>query len=1534
MADPSQPQNDAITQSLEQATTYAPKLMSSPATAVTVASAGGNLEQSSQVVSHAQSMTAVAGAVNTEQRHSGGGLWGALGAVGHAVGQGVKDVGGAAMNVLNLPMKVAQHEFRYIAGVEQQHGWGAALGEMAAIAAGAVVGGVLTGGIGDVGLFAGAAADVGVDAAADTAAGATADTAASVADDAASTAAKVAGRGASKVTRAAQRSGFYTGGQIGGTAGDPMDHKLWEQTGASTWKDKEGNPVSFGRFVSGVAGLHGGAGQVASGALDGIFDLANGNLPGMQELSAARSTEGATGVFSAFRGYAINTDTLDYAMHNPGKYADFHRAMDLIANSRGAGAVKSLFPNLNAPGLIEELGDATTKEDVYDGLRGYVHSKELLNGGRLPTMGIFRLPFNRLRDAAEVAEAKWTLPNLEEGARNIPGVGRGLAPVVGSLSPATWARRFTHLPGMAVDSTGHFADHDVDFVSDKIPDAVTSMIRYGQGKRMAEHFGNDWVKSDPVGRQVMLRNAHLDSMFGMAGHMLLPGEHASEENILSHVVDPEARDYMAKRLDQLAGGFRPDESGKYGAYPSGAALKPLIDPQTNRPIGGGILLSQDGKGSVADFTEMKRMAKVVRGGKDIYGKLDDQAYRNFTQKFFKRFVLLSEGYVARISAAEDVANTLRLGVRNMVAAAGHSAMGRYGWEEFNKDDLNGLQTFVYNHFGDQLTHWGAKVKQWHVDRATELASMTGGTMMTDAVNAGHGGTENPVARVEEGMRRKSDRVLSSQRRSKKYTMFAPDDPHHLRSWRTWLGQIKKDPMSNAAAKAMHAAYVEGKTADEARVAGEGAWRTVLNGMTDQQKALYAASRMIRKDDPTFWSPNDSWAFHGTQNLIAATHNSEGQQIPDILRSVSMDDERLPHVRALSRVPEGDRPLGVPDRDFIADGNTKPARLATYGFDHIMQPQVNMMSRYSVMMLEYEKQYRILEPDITKGLVDHDEAMVTALARASQESTKWIHNLHDRTQWTATMRNWAPFWFAKEQAYRRMGRLLAEDPAAFQKYVLTLEGAQNYTVKHSGSDGQNYLLLPGEGFLSTTFNGTLSRLGIPIASVNPVELGGDFSASSVVFPFTGTGTSQGLGGVGPDFGPVALIPAKALYGAISSYGRRYSTFSPVAGRVQGLAQSVFGQEAMSEQMVNEFLPNTAMQRVFEAFQANDSTYDSVSATTLQTLDYDQAVAMAAWRKNGEKGPEPSIVPPLNAGPAAKQAFLSRVKNMTQMNLIGRALLSLATPVTLETKVQNFGFPQMITNYINAAGSVTKGMDKFTHDHPLATPYTVSQSTHPGSLATLPESASAQTWIEQNQALINEYPEAAIWLMPQAKTTGYSSTAYNEQIADNERVRDTPQQFLDKLYTAGGDQTYYAAYAEHKAILSGLGSNSGSIDNEYNRWSAYILQLEKQQPTWFANTTLFSPTAQSQAQQTVIQMKDIFAAGKAPKTPQSTLVQGLLNQYDVAMQKYAQANTSYSYTSQVAYVRDQWNAYLKDMKSSYPELSPLINSVFSGAMYQTT
>jgi hypothetical protein len=1538
---PQQPSQDVLSQNLDQVTASAPTLLHAPTTAVTVAGTPTNdLEQSAQATAHAQNLSALTKA--TQQSHDPGGIWGAFDALGHDVGHIAKDVGSGLVKLVSAPLTAAQHAFRYLVATEQQHGWGAAIGEGLAMLAGAAAVGALTGGFGDLGLAAlgGEEAAGGFDL-----------------GEAASTFGRTLVSSGARARAA--RSGLFLGGSAAGWAvGHVSNPDLWNKTASSTWVDKNGNQVSFGRVLAGMMGLKsGGARTVLSGTLDGIFDMGFGRIPGLDQLSAAREAATpeevsniSTGLTSNYHGQAFNTENLEYAYNNPGLYGGFHRALDYIASHNGA-EIADMFPRLNSAARVSEgegkdaaqelsnsfirdLDQASTKEEAFDVLKNYVGASELLNGGRLPTMSLFRQGTAALRTAAEKAEAGWTLPNLQAKVRGglqpkWAGARRALAPIVGSASVATWARRLHHLPGMQIDPTTMRAyGHAVDFVQDRVPSEVHDMLEITQGRKYADNVGQLWLNADPAARKIMLRNAHLSAIFGMFGHRLEVGQDAD----IALINDPKSREYLAQRMDELSGDFTPDAADRYGAYRSGRSIQPAVNPDTGRRIGAGILLSQHGKGTLMTLTELRRTADMLRAGKDLYGSMDDFLYEWATKRLFKRWVLLSSGYMNRIAAAEDVPNMLRLGVGKMVSAAAITARANLGWEiENNPEAVNGIQHFVY----DLIGH--LPLNQDKVNAAYELAEAYNGSTLAPLVRAGEHGSpiDDPGERLVRGLR---DREAAGNqvRFGKQYEMYGPNDRWYVRQWRVWLRQIQKDPMSNAAARAMHAVYERGGSLREATQAGEQAWKDHLAGMADRDKAPYIASMYLREGDPPAWTPEQSWAFHGVQNLIAATHTPEdiadaGVHM-DLLRGIA-ENEKLPAIRDLSRIEETRRPLGVPGREVLPDGDTRLARLATRGF-RFMNQYVNMVSRHELYFNEYYKQRQILMKDVEAGILNHDQALTVAQTRSAQESTRWIHNLHDRTAWTETMRNWSPFWFAKEQAYRRMGRLLAEDPAAFRQYELMIMGAHTLTMKQQDPQGNPYVALPGEGFLSSSVLTPLAHLGLPIGKVDPVELGGDFGSTSVVFPTSGLAAQgSGMFGIGPDFGPVAIVPAKLLYGAVSAFGRRYPDFAKPAGAIQGLTQGVFGQQALNETFVNDILPNTALQRTYEALNANDSTYDTAMMLTIQTMDYEQNVAMGKWIAGGRKGPMPSIVPPLNAGYAAKQAFLSRVKNMTQMNLIARAVLSLATPVTLEMVYSNFGLPQQLQNDITKAGSVTAGMDAFLAKNPNATPYTVSESQHPGDLASLPESAQAQGWIEQNAALINQYPEAAIWLMPQALTKDpYSQTAYNEQIADGLRVKDTPQQFLDALYTAAGDQTYYAALAEHEAVINSLGQGSSTAkDAEYAKWDQYVQQLQIQQPTWFANSSIFSAQKQAQEQQTIVQLQDLLASPLAPKGKQTDLVKQVMAQYNVAAEQYAQAQVSSSYTTAIATVREQWTAYLHQMEAAYPQIAPMLKSVFSGIFY---
>ena len=184
------------------------------------------------------------------------------------------------------------------------------------------------------------------------------------------------------------------------------------------------------------------------------------------------------------------------------------------------------------------------------------------------------------------------------------------------------------------------------------------------------------------------------------------------------------------------------------------------------------------------------------------------------------------------------------------------------------------------------------------------------------------------------------------------------------------------------------------------------------------------------------------------------------------------------------------------------------------------------------------------------------------------------------------------------------------------------------------------------------------------------------------------------------------------------------------------------------------------------------------------------------------------------------------------------------------------------------------------------------------------------------------------MPQLKNAQYSPTVYNEQIAQGLRVKDTPQQFLNALYVAAGDDMYYDGLTVHESALTAAGNNSSAKNAEYDTWDAWVQQLEKQYPVWAENFT--SGNRQTNSQQAIQSLTQIFKDGAAPKDEQSELVEQLLGQYQTAAAAYQQAGQTSDYYANQAKVSDGWIAYVDSIATQFPQLKPIIQSVFKEAL----
>ena len=126
-----------------------PELQQSPGLVVGVANSGGDTSGRAQAVAHATNTIADQNAKQSVSESIGGDVGDALGFLGHAgsdVLGAVKTAGEDVMKVANKPLATVQHEYRYLHDVEASHGRMAAVEEGLGLAAGAIVGGVITGG--------------------------------------------------------------------------------------------------------------------------------------------------------------------------------------------------------------------------------------------------------------------------------------------------------------------------------------------------------------------------------------------------------------------------------------------------------------------------------------------------------------------------------------------------------------------------------------------------------------------------------------------------------------------------------------------------------------------------------------------------------------------------------------------------------------------------------------------------------------------------------------------------------------------------------------------------------------------------------------------------------------------------------------------------------------------------------------------------------------------------------------------------------------------------------------------------------------------------------------------------------------------------------------------------------------------------------------------------------------------------------------------------------------------------------------------
>lgn len=1187
------------------------------------------------------------------------------------------------------------------------------------------------------------------------------------------------------------------------------------------------------------------------------------------------------------------------------------------------------------------LHEASTRDEVMHVFTRENLAKEAL-GKRAPSMSIAGEKMDALREKAAAAPKDT------------------LHPILGSIRhPSTALGNVGLLTSRAVGE----ANATVNLASGQGLNLLRRQyVMAGMAPDLIERLIDGIRAADMGGKQIIYRNGQFMSLLAHAGILKDPNDISdmdwfkdTQETLLAKLAKkPKFRDFVLNQLNsiaKMAENTDPDAVGAYEATDDGTTPAPFLDG--DRRFAGGILKNQTGNVPVMDWSELHHAAQKVAGKTRFTGDMDEFLMTHVTDPIFKRWVLVSLGYVFHVSASELALNAAREGTGDLVGAAWKMSLARMGARvtraEGSSEELMSVKKSIlnmvthatpvpgtnksFNRIRDLFTAVSVHgAKQLDKQTEQELGFLTDWFQVTGGTGVGshmapHGSTIDNLSDV--GATNGGIKGMFEQSRmihGKRFVNYGPADTEHLGSWAQHLGITAQDPASMYGAKAAEAAYAAGGTSDDAYDAAQKAALKHIEGMDPIQRSNFIADKVKRDGDPPSMTPHQSWSHHVASNLMAITHAPGRTEVlhgtqGSLLHNVATASYTAP--KDLRQIPQELRPMAVPGRELIkGPGAGVMAHLSTGIYSSILNPTIKTLSRQPIAYAQFRKEMMTGQHLVDAGIITHEQLVLKAATNADVEGLRYVHNIQDRTVLDQMMRNWVPFFFAQEQAYRRAGRLLASDPGAFRKYELMLQSAHNIVSKQQDSTGNQYFALPGAGFLDHLTTSGFSLLGIPMANMNPTGFGGTLSAASVVFP--------AADGVRPDFSPVVTMSAQAVRNLFEEWGAKYSSFKPIVNIVQGGLTEAVGSENMQESILQQVIPNTTAYRFIESAEGNDTSFNSAMMLTMQSLAYSQNEAMAKWRKDGAIGPPPAIIPPADASPEQLQEFISKVKNQTRIVFFQRAILGAISPVSADVTVNDFGLNAKLQADINSSKSVDAGFQKFLLENPNATPYTVAES-QTATGKSLPDTQGALNWIQDNNALLTKYQYGGMWLMPNMKDNTYSSSAYYNEIADGLRTRLAPAAFLNSIYTANGDQIYYKALAQHEAIIQGAGSGTGGATQEYARWDAYMQTLQAQHPIWWASYN--SGQRQSDAQQSINQLTEIFAKGLEPKTQQSADVGALLNAFQSAESQYTQAGSASNYSTAQKQIRDSWVNYCDGLAQQEPQLASIISSVFrEGLTYE--
>jgi hypothetical protein len=445
-------------------------------------------------------------------------------------------------------------------------------------------------------------------------------------------------------------------------------------------------------------------------------------------------------------------------------------------------------------------------------------------------------------------------------------------------------------------------------------------------------------------------------------------------------------------------------------------------------------------------------------------------------------------------------------------------------------------------------------------------------------------------------------------------------------------------------------------------------------------------------------------------------------------------------------------------------------------------------------------------DELKVAQDAAKAHIVSIAEdlAKDRVLAFVDNPAVRSQLAMSARNFARFYRATEDFYRRVYRTVKYNPEALTRASLTYEGVAHSGFVQTDDNGDQYFFYPGLTPVYKVMNGIMKAFGVPTAFQvpMPVEFGGKLK---MITP------SMNPDSLFPTFaGPLASVPMKMIFNVVP--------------QLKTIEETFLGTYGVDQPMINAALPGH-VNRILAALNKDERNSQYASAFR-KAATYLEASGHGIKPKiDPETGLE---IPP---SPAELAEYQDRIQSATISVLAVRALFGFIAPaspqITLKSDLSKWvrdnertSYKQVFNQLINQYGSIDKAMEEWIRLFPDEMPYTISESDNVSVLAARSVDKSVG-WIQENEGLLKKYREGGVFLMPREGDFNFDAykLLYNSGLKQNKTLQD----FLREISTAKDEQVYYTTRDQFETQLASTYTDIGKrqLRDQFSIWKEQFL-----------------------------------------------------------------------------------------------------------------